>query len=415
MSSESVREALPRLLPYINKSITESVELQDTLWAMASKGTPKEMNSLGARQNFKLRVNSNWGNNSSGSYFREPGKGNVKQAVIGFTYWNIAHGATGDYFDNVEGDHAIGGKLAELMADDVAYNKKQLDIDFCHGNGQGIRGTVASISGTTIVIFTAEEGTRFVDPGETYFFHHPTTFAQHGATVGHVAASVDSSTQATFGGDITDNTDVATNDIMVHKGQADGVSSVNRAIYGLEFFFLDSGAYFGLDKDTEPGLRGLRVSGGSNLISLSIVEKAATKWFYRWNSAMPTNMIYAMPPAQVQAYKLLGYNSMRREDGSNFDGQIQKITINGQPIEVDANIRPTNVFIYKGSCIQRYEFKPFGIWRRDGLEMRTVYGNGSNKDEVYWIMDGKGQMFCDNPAEGIQIYSLSTTGLETGV
>jgi hypothetical protein len=419
MSSETVREALPYLIPKINRAVVQTIELQDTLYSLHSKGTPKEMNSLGARQVFKLRINSNYGNPGEGDYFREPGKHNSKQATIGFTRDGITHGVNDDYFDNVEGTDAIGGKLADLMKDNIAYVKKQRDVDFSHGTGLGSRGKISSISvsgGNTTVTFDSEEGTRLLDEGETYFVVLSTTGAVHGSTSGHVLSSITSTTVAVFAGDMSAGTTAAANDILVHKATADNENSWNRALYGYEYFFLDSGPYFGLDKDTEAKLRGLRVNGGSFNVSFSLLEKGRTKWFYRWNQQMPNNLIDAVPPAQEAAYKLLGY-SLRRVEGNatSFDGAFTKVTDGNLTMYVNANIRPSNWFRYDPATIDRYEFCPTGIWKRDGLSMRTVQGNGSNKAEVYWIINGKEQMFCNNPARGIWYYSLGTSGVDTGV
>lgn len=415
MSAEGIREALPYLIPKLNRAVVMSVELKDSAYALHSKGTPKEMNSLGARQTIKLAVNSNYGNKGEGDYFREGGKHNAKQAIIGFTRDSITHALNDDYFDNVEGTDAIGGKMADLMKDNIAYMKKQRDIDFCHGDGKGTRGTVSSVSGTTIIIFTSEEGSRFTDKNEFYFFHHPTTGAIHGSTSGHQVVSIDSTTQATFTGDLTSGTTVAANDLMVHKGTADNESSYNRALYGYEYFFLDSGAYFGLDKDTESLLRGLRVNAQNLNVSFSLLEKGITKWQYRWNEE-PDGLIDMVPPCQIASYKKLGYPIRRiGADDKSFDGGITKVTDGQRTMYSDANIRPTNWFRYKQSCIQRYEFKATGVWTRDGNTYRTIYGNNSNKSEIYWIIDGKEQMFCDQPAHGIWYYNLGTSGVETGI
>ena len=415
MSSETNAQALPLLQLKINKAITQTVELQDTMYSFHSKGTPESMNSLGARVTYKLRVNANSGNQGEGDYFREPGHHQYKQATIGFTRDNIAHGCNGDYLDNVEGTDAIGGKLKELMADNVMHLKKERDIDFCHGNGLGSRGLVASISGTTIVIFDSAEGTRFLEEGQTYFFVVSTDGTVHGSTSGHVCVSVDSFTQATFVADVSSGTTVGANDIAVRKATADNENSWNRALFGYEKFFLDSGEYFGLDKDTDRRLRALRVNAANRNVSFSLLEKGRTKWFFRWNEAMPQTMMDVTSPAQEAAYKLLGYGLQRVNSNSahTFDGAITKVTDGNVTMYIDANIRPTNWFRYDGATIKRFEFKPTGIWRRDGLTYRTVFGNGSNKDEIYWVIDGKEQMFMSNCARGIQYYSLGTSGVET--
>ena len=418
MSVEAVANALPYLIPRINKAIVQTVELEDHCYSMHAKGEAKDMNSLGARVVLKLQVNPFWGSSGEGEAFREPGRHVAKQAVIGWTGANIAHGVSGSYFENVEGTDAIGGKLASLMKDNVLYHKKQMDIDFCLGTGTGHRGTVLTADSATQATFTSEFGTRLLKgtEGETYFFHHPTTGAIHGETDGHTLTSITSTTVAVFETDITSGTTVAANDIIVHKGSADGISSWNRAIFGYEHFFLDSADYFGLDKDTDTNLQGIRINGSSAMVSFSLLEKGITTWMYRWNNEAPSTLIDVIPPAQSAAYKLLGY-SLRRITGQDrkFDGGITKVSDGDRDLYIDANIRPSNWFRYDRTTIERYEFKPFGIWDKDGLRMRTSYSNGSITDTVFWVMNGKEQMFCNNPARSIWTYSLGTTGVATGV
>lgn len=417
MGVEAVRQALPYLIPKINRAVINTIELEDTCYSMHAKGQAKEINSLGARVTFKLGVGNNYGNNSSGGYFREPGHHKAKQATIGFARDNIAHGVDGDYFDNVEGTDAIGGKLKELMRDNVLYIKKQRDIDFCHGNGQGVRGTVLSTTpgATSVVVFTSEEGTRFLDEGAIYMFHDPTDGTQHGVAAGHTLNSIDSTIQATFAGNTDDNTNVAVGDVAVNKASADGESSFNRAIYGYEHFFLDTGPYFGLDKDTDAKIRGLRINQSANMVSFSGLEKGITKWMYRWNSGEPQGLIDVTSPAQYSAYKLLGYNLRRvTENARKFDGAFTKVSDGDRELIIDANIRPTNWFRYDKSTIERFEFKPTGIWKMDDLTMRAPQGNGSIQDSVFWIINGKEQMFDNNPGRGLW-YTFSTTGLETGI
>ncbi len=112
----------------------------------------------------------------------------------------------------------------------------------------------------------------------------------------------------------------------------------------------------------------------------------------------------------------LGY-ALRRIDGNatSFDGSFLKISDGHRTLVVDANINPTVWNRVKNSTIERYEFKPTGVWDKDGLRMRAPQGNGSIQDSVFWVINGKEQMFCNNPAMNIQYYALGTSGVDTGV
>lgn len=420
MAYDDVRAALPYLTPILNPTIQTVVELKDTMYSVHAKGQAKDVNFLGARMVFKVFVNSNYGNQLDAAYFREGGGHVAKQAVISFTHDSVTHQVSADYFHGMKGAKAIGGSIAELMKDNIAYMKKQRDIDFCRGDGTGTRGVVSSITGTTVVTFDSADGARFIDAhstnGEYYFFHanDPTNnYPQHGATVGHKALSK-SGNDVTFNGNLTDNTDVAAGDLAVHKGTADGVSSINKAIYGYEHFFTSGGAYYGLDRDIDPLLNSNVVDAGGQMLSFSLLEKGQTRWFYRWNESAPDGLCDVMPPCQEAAYKLKAYG-LRRIDATTttFDGAIKKITDGGHTAYIDANVRNTRWFRYQMDTIERYEFRPTGIWDDDGLQLRAPQGNGSIQAVLFWIISGAEQMFGNNPAKGIAYTSIGTSGLVT--
>jgi hypothetical protein len=47
--------------------------------------------------------------------------------------------------------------------------------------------------------------------------------------------------------------------------------------------------------------------------------------------------------------------------------------------------------------------------------MRAPQGSGSIKDRVFWVLDGKGQYACINPARNVWYFNLGTAGVDTGV
>lgn len=415
--TDDVRAALPYIVPKLNPTIQMVVELGDTMYSKHAKGTPQDINFLGARVNFTVFVNSNYGNMLDAGYFREGGGHVTKQAVVGFTHDSIAHQVSADYFTGMKGAKAIGGSIASLMKQNIAKVKKERDVDFCRGDGTGTRAIVSSVTSSTVLVMDSADGARYIDAdatrGEIYFFHHPTTFVQHGATAGHRALSKSGNT-VTWSGDLTDNTDVAANDIIVHKGGADNVSSINKAIFGYEHFFTTGGEYFGLDRDVDTLLNANVVDAGGAMLSFSLLEKGQTKWFYRWNEAAPDNLCDVLPPCQEAAYKLKAYG-LRRIDASttSFDGAIKKITDGGHVAYIDANVRNTNWFRYDPATIERYEFRPTGIWDDDGLQMRAPQGNGSVQAVLFWIIAAAEGMFCNNPARGIAYSNLGVAGLQT--
>lgn len=441
IGQQDIQSILPVLMPEMDNLVVMLVELKDHLWASHEKGTDHKMNSLGARVSLRNKVNTHWGNQSvDGGAFREPGSNDYLQAIITFAAHNISGGATGAAIQNLESPKAFGDSMEQMIALAMEVHKREMDIDFCHGSAPlGFRAKIASITSAastgSVVVMDSEEGNRFLAENEYYVACDPTTGATHGVAGGHPLLSTSDSVTCTFGGDVTTNTDWAAADILVHKASADGENSFNRAIFGFEYFGLDSGEYFGLSKDTTTKLRGLRENANFNNVSQSLLLRGETRYKYRWNTGDQSEleaMIDAVPTAQYSAYKAMGYsltNYLQTPGNqiSKFDGAIRSISDGNRALVEDANIRPTNWFRYNKDIIKRYVFEETALWTRDGLKWRSIYSSGVSasggvaatpgqiKDLLSWVIQGKDQMFCNNPAKMITYINLGTIGQFTGV
>jgi hypothetical protein len=441
--SQDIPSILPALAMAMDKQVAMLVELEDHVYAMHEKGTDAEINSLGARVTLRNIINPNYGNQAiDGGAFREAGTTKYLQAIISFTADNYSLGASGAALKNIESPQFFGDSLEELLALGVQYMKRQRDIDFCHGTAPlGFRAKVLSVTsgatGGSVVVMDPEEGNRFLDEDGYYIACHPTTGAAHGVTTGHQCTGKPDTQTTNFSGDVTVNTTWAANDILVNRAAADGSSSFNRAMYGLEYLGLDSGEYFGLSKDSVSKLRGIRENANFNNVSRSLLLRGETRWRYRWNpgaagAATLAAMIDVVPTAQMNAYKAMGFAliSYLAQPGAaipKFDANIGAVSDGNRVMIEDANIRPSMWFRYKKDIIKRYEFEPTAIWTRDGLKWRSIYSAGIAAasgvaatagqilDLITAVIQGKEQMFNKEPPHMITYFNLGTAGLFQGV
>lgn len=435
---------LPTLELIMSKKITMLVELEDHLYNRHGRGTPEDTNSLGARVSFLTAVNGNYGNNAiDGGAFREGGSDAYAQATIGFTADNISATITGATLKNVKSASSFGDSIEQRTARMIAYVKKQRDIDLCHGTFPlGFRAKVLSVtsganSGSTVVM-DPEEGNRFLEPGAIYIACHPTTGVAHGVATGHdvlVKGGKPDKQTTLFHGDVTSGTTWAAGDILVNRADANGVASFNRAMYGFEYFLLDSGEYFGLSKDDTDLLRGLREPGNGNNVSRSLLLRGETRYKYRWNNSNDQrldSMIDVVPFVQSSIYKTLGQDLLQYHitDGGplqKFDGAIKKVSDGSRLMIENGNVRPSNWFRYDPSQVERYVLEETAMWGLDGLKFRTSYSSGvaalngvaatggSIIDQISWTIQGKEQMFMRCPAHGIWYFNLGTNGMFQGV
>lgn len=435
---------LPVLVPLIDKNIEMLVELADHVYALHEKGTDAEINSLGARVSVRNKINPNYGNNGiDGKPFREPGQNNYLQYVISFVADNYSGGITGASWANLNSAQAFGDSVNDMIATGIEYMKRQRDIDFCHGSfPTAYRAKVLSVtSGAnagSVVVMDPEEGNRFLDKDGIYIFCHPTTGLAHGVATGHQLTSKTDNQITNFLGDVTSGTTAAAGDILVNRADATGASSFNQAIYGFEYFGLDSGDYFGLSKDTEDKIRGLREPGNGNNVSRSLLLRGEVRFKYRWNPgeggrAKLSALVDIVSSAQYAIYETMGYNLTQYLGDPNggpikkFDAKINAVQDGGRLMIEDSNVRPSNWFRYDPRAMRRYVFEPTALWTKDGLKMRSLVSGGvaalngmlasggQIQDLLSWVIQGKEQMFYRNPALMITYFGLGTIGTFQGV
>jgi len=422
MGYADVVKALPYLRAPLNNSIEVATEQKNNTSSLFDKGKPKKTNARGAREVIKIQYNPNVGASASGAYFREPGSGRAIELIVGYMRDSITGGEDGDYWDNVERD-SVGPTMANCIADDLATLKKIRNILFCfEGNAKGTlaviaAGGIAVAGGNTTLTFTTEVGNRFIDVEGIYMVHNPNTLQQKGVLTGHKCLAKIGTTQALFEGDMTAGTATVAGDILVHKGTADNKSSIMKWHYGFEYFFGISGMYFNIDRDLISEMRALQVDLGGEMVSHSALQKGLTKYKYRWNEQqfIGTHTDF-IPPSQEAAYMLLGY-PLRMVEGTamKYDGAFKMVTDGDRKMVIDAHFRPSNWFRVDTSTIFLYELLKTGLWDKDGLQGRAPQGNGSIQDAVFWIINGKRNYACINPAKNIWYKNAGSAGVETGV
>jgi hypothetical protein len=439
---QDIASILPTLVPILDQQIEMLVELEDH-WYSMHETEDFEMNSLGARFSLRSFINPNYGNQSiDGGAFREAGQNGYLQAIVPFAADNYSGGATGAAQANLASPRAFGDSMEELVALGVEYIKRQRDIDLAHGTFPlGFRAKVKSITSNatsgSVVVMDDEEGNRFLDENGFYIACHPTTGAAHGVTTGHQVTTKTDNQITNFSGDVGAGTTWAAGDFLVNRADAEGASSFNKAMYGFEYFGLDSGEYLGLSKDTNSKLRGLRENGNGNNISRSLLLRGETRYKYRWNPGMEgrtklTAMIDAVPTAQYAAYEAMGYNLVQYlaqpgEAIKNFDAKINAVRDGSRVMIENANIRPSNWFRYDKSTIKRGVFEKTALWTRDGQKYRSIYSSGVGaasgvaataaqiKDLTSFVIQGKENTVCKDPAKIIWYFNIGVNGVYNGV
>ena len=432
-----VSTILPTLIPYYDKTIQDLVELKDTVYALFSKGETASVNSLGARVSLRTKVNPNFGNRLEGNPFREPGQNSYQQLSVAYQRSSISGGMTDDVIDQIKDQNSFAESMAECIATDTMSYKRQQDIDFCLGDGSARRATVLSVTsgaaGGSVVVMDAVLGNRLLEQDGLYVAHDPTTGTAHGVTTGHNLTSKTDFQTTNFGGDVTSGTTWAAADIIVNRGDADGNSSWNLAIYGFTYFANDSGEYFGLSKDLTDKLRGIREPLGGNNISFSSLLRGEVRWKYRWNESVVPTMTDFTSEAQVSVYKNLGFQlrSFLQDPNSGpvkkFDGAIESISDGNREIIVDNNFSPSDWFRGDRKIVKHFVLEQPALWGKDGLQYRSTISTGvsaSNgvaaspgqwKGLLSWIIAGKENFAALNPARFIWYSGCGTTGSFNGI
>jgi hypothetical protein len=218
---------------------------------------------------------------------------------------------------------------------------------------------------------------------------------------------------------MTQGTSAQANDILCPRATADGESTVNRGVRGPAYWSATTGDYFGVDRDTVDLMRGIRVSGGSDLVSHSLLEQGNGLHFYRNgdDDSDTLGFVDMMADAQRQAYLLNGY-AIRRLDTEayqNYDGAMKMKGDGGRRTVVDKYFIDTSWWRLKQEAGFRYALAEMDVWDLDGQKFRTPTVSGSNRDSIQWTIFGDEQFAHLEPWNIIEFHTLATTGTATKV
>jgi hypothetical protein len=420
-----VMSIMPAITQKVGQKIQVAYSIPDRASAVFRKGTPLRTNAKGAREYVEVTENTQVGSTQEDGVFNVGGGYGMVELLINSVRIHISGKATGDQIRNAPDVKAAGVTVAKRMMKDFRVLRNWQNINFCRGDGLASHGTVASVSYSapyTTVTFESTNGSFYIKKGAYYFPHAPSgTFAVRGANGTTPYQCYDKPTKLTarFFGDMTGGTPAQAGDLICARATADGESFVNRGVRGLVHWAATTGDYFGVDRDVVDLLRGVRVSGGSDLISHSLLAQADGLHHYR-NGDEDTdtsNFMDMFAPAQKEAYLLNAYGIRRLDtaDYQNYDGAAKFKGDGGRRSVCDKYLPDTSWFRLKQSEGYRYSLAEMDIWDLDGQKFRTPTVSGSNRDSIQWTIFGDENFAHKEPWNVIEVHTLATTGVATKV
>lgn len=415
-----VQAIMPMIALKVGQKIGEAIALPDRAAGYFRKGTPRETNAKGAREYIEIQENNQVGSTGEDGVFLEGGGYRYIELLIGANTIHISGKVTGSQIRNLPSVKAAGLSVAKLMMKDARVARNWDNINVCRGDGVWSHGTIVSISvsgGKTTVTFDSVNGSFYVKVGANYFVHHPTTIALKGGGVTFKCLSKPSKTTAVFEGDMSAGTTAAANDILVPKATADGQSAINRAARGFAYWAATSGDYFGADRDTIDLIRGLRVNGGTDMVSHPLLEQGNSVHYFRNGDENSDTSSFTdfISPTQREAYLLNAYGARRldTEAYQNYDGAAKMRGDGGRRTIVDKYLPDTTWDRLKAEAVRRFVLQEMAVWDLDGKKFRTIPANNSTRDSIMWTMHGEHNYAGLEPWNHIQFFALGTSGVTT--
>ena len=246
-----------------------------------------------------------------------------------------------------------------------------------------------SLAGTTTAATTPGQtkGTMWLWEGETYNAINASTGAVRGTFVVTAAGTNTCTVNVTFGA-------VSSGDPIVIQG------SYQLAERGLGWLISDQNRVLqGLDTSVYTDLNNPVVDLAGALLTPAAIENAKALLQTRNNAVTAKNDLTAFITAgQYSTIRKQGYNLgyyLREDAGSDTMKGVQGDYTDGDTrFIVDADMDEDRVYFCKTSDFKIYEMKPFGEYRRDGLDTRMLLGaNQTGSDNWQKALGWKG-----NPA-----------------
>jgi len=433
MPEATVVDYLPVLTARMSNVIQKMVQIPTLVISRANQSERKPLNDKGYRFYALMGFNAAHGYGQRGMTMIAGGHDRYIEFCVGSAVSNMARAWDGGAVTH-QGDPTYKGlSEAEQMTMDAKVHAMEHEKNFCYGGVLCSRGVVSSISydsGTDIstVTFDSTEGGSYYLKGTEsgaadkvnmrYFFHHPTTFAEHGDNTDSPFPLIDvpSRTTARFKGDVSGGTTVAANDLIVPEG-ALNTTSINRGIRNLEYMTPVTGDYFTANVDAEPLLQAIQHNADGDPVDRAMLEYMDTLYSFKWPEDEAGTANHVDFISKTQSAKMLfqadGLWRLEGKDYREFDPKNKFVGWGRREWVPGVYIQDSNWFTTLTSKLYHYEQVPFDVWKLDGLDKRTIPDSGSIRDAVQRHYLGVDQYGHEWPGKNMLIYGAATSGAAT--
>jgi hypothetical protein len=280
--------------------------------------------------------------------------------------------------------------------------------------GNGVMGTVASVSGNQVNLVTPPGAALFF-PNETIQFYDPTETTNYNQQQGVVSNIIVADPFNKF---ITvDNlpTGIAAGDLIVHDGLTGAQPT---SLFGVPYHQNNatSGTWLNLDRATYPVELATPSVNASNAAILPANVRLAIN---KVRKALGTNQVGKLIAytalEQEQAWEQLGISISQiiKEGGSSGANNLDllftgKLTMAGVPIKSSIHANQARVDFLDLSHWGRAEMQAIDYWDVGGQTVFPIYGGsgGLTAAYIFYFFTGL-QVWNDSPRSGAYIYDLA--------
>jgi hypothetical protein len=426
----------------IEPSVADLVEREPVLYNKIPKGG--EINSRGVFLYAKVEPNPSIGWFAEGGAYATGNNGKRVKMNATLSRVNITSKLTRDALEGADKE-AIVNAITEEVGDSTKSILREISQQL-YGDGSGVKGIVASVSGTDVtfragvsdlspdnVNYANSFGTQQLLKQGIYNFIGGSVrggvaaigqVLDTGGTTDFTLSSITSGTIGAFAAVPTDDA-MADGDMIVSSG------SYNQAIKGLDYH-IDSGTgtYQNVSRSTYPALRCYVLNAANGALTVAMLYKIIFNARYaRRNNLTTGNYIILSAPTQVQAYALLGNVSTAgvsgnttldaMPDGGKLDFGWKTFAFAGLTWMEDIDCPPHKIFLIDLSQFKIHEYKPLSkVFEGSGfapVPNFTSAGVGSYSDNVLYTLTWKGQLVSKDPQmAGAKINNATATGLANG-
>lgn len=402
------------LKEHVNPILVEQFEQERTLYNLIGEsGEP--VNARGTRISSRVRQNPSFTWHAESGAFPTPGKEEYIEMKVFATRCAVGFEFSGDFLDQIDTEENLVRGLSTIMSNYTDTAKKKIN-QAMYGDGTGAIGTVLTRDSATQATFSTTTaagslfGARKLDVGGLYDFYSSAGAARvaGNANGSLVTAKVESTGVVTFDATLNVPTDVVATDVAVHRG------AYNKAVLGLAAHVSNStGAYQGQSRTTYPMLKAGADDAGQAGITVARLNKNKYAIRYRVPGKEAMNVTLISAPTQFDLYTRLGHNLIRFErsggGGDTFKGDFEMAKHGSSEWITDVDCDEDRIYGVDLNYFKRFVLMPFGAERKDGLDYRMYFSNGTGSDKYTGWLGVKFNLGCTKPNANFVISNLAIT------